>query len=59
MKMYGGVEVRILTFSTSTLGGREWSVTCSGHFTPGERAPSTYWVGVWVGPRAALDAVVK
>jgi hypothetical protein len=25
-------------------------------FTPGERAPGTHWVGVWVGPTASLDA---
>jgi hypothetical protein len=24
-----------------------------------ERAPDTYWIGGWVGPRAVLDAVVK
>jgi hypothetical protein len=24
-----------------------------------ERAPSTHWIGGWVGPRAVLDAVVK
>jgi hypothetical protein len=26
---------------------------------PGERAPGTYWLGGWVGPRAVLDTVVK
>jgi hypothetical protein len=26
---------------------------------PQERAPSTHWIGGWVGPRAVLDAVVK
>jgi hypothetical protein len=24
-----------------------------------ERAPSTYWIGGWVAPRASLDAVKK
>jgi hypothetical protein len=24
----------------------------SGHFTLGERVPSTHWIGGWVGPRA-------
>jgi hypothetical protein len=24
-----------------------------------ERAPGTYWIGGWVGPRGVLDAVVK
>jgi hypothetical protein len=26
---------------------------------PRERAPSTHWIGGWVGPRAGLDAEVK
>jgi hypothetical protein len=26
-------------------------------FTPGERAPGTHWIGVWVNPRAGLDDV--
>jgi hypothetical protein len=30
-----------------------------GRFTPKERAPTTLWIGGWVGPRAFLDAVVK
>jgi len=24
-----------------------------------ERAPGVHWIGVWVGPRAGLDIVVK
>jgi hypothetical protein len=28
-------------------------------FTTGERAPGTYWLGGWVGPRASLDDVEK
>jgi hypothetical protein len=26
---------------------------------PQERAPSTHWIGRWVGPRAVLDTVGK
>jgi hypothetical protein len=26
---------------------------------PGKRAPSTHWIGGWVGPRTGLDTVVK
>jgi hypothetical protein len=44
---------------TSALAGGEWSVSCPGHFIPRERAPSTCWIGGWVGPRASLDMVVK
>jgi hypothetical protein len=28
-------------------------------FIPGERAPSTHWIGGWVGPEAGLDVVPK
>jgi len=41
------------------LGGGEWSASCTGCFTPRERASSTHWIGGWVGPRDILDAVVK
>jgi hypothetical protein len=27
--------------------------------SPGERAPDTHWIGVWVDPRASLDATEK
>jgi hypothetical protein len=30
-----------------------------GCFITSETAPSTHWIGGWVGPRAGLDAVVK
>jgi hypothetical protein len=40
--------------STLVLDGDEWSA-----LTPRERAPHTYWIGGWVGPRAGLDVVVK
>jgi len=43
----------------SALGGGEWSNSCTGFFTPRERAPVTYWIGDWVDPRAILDTVVK
>jgi len=41
------------------LGGGEWSASCPGRFTPGERVPSTHWIGHWVGHRAGLDSVTK
>jgi hypothetical protein len=55
MKEYGEVHV----FLTSTLVGGEWSASRSGRFTSGERAPSTYWIGGWVGPRTGLDDIEK
>jgi hypothetical protein len=36
-----------------------WSASRPGRFTSRERAPSTHWLGGWVGSRAVLDAVVK
>jgi hypothetical protein len=46
-------------FLTSTLDGGEWSASCPGCFTPGERSPGTHFIGGWVGPRACSDAVEK
>jgi hypothetical protein len=59
MKVYGGVEVQIHIFLTSTLAGGEWSASHPGRFTPGERASGTHWIGGWVDPRAGLDDVKK
>jgi hypothetical protein len=44
---------------TSALDGGEWSASCSGSFTPRERASGIHWIGGWVGPRAVLDAMLK
>jgi hypothetical protein len=63
MKAYGGVDVYInflyiyIYFFFLLVG--EWSASCHSHFTSGERAPSTYWIGGWVGSRAGLDNMVK
>jgi hypothetical protein len=44
-------------FLTSALDGGEWSASHPGRdLPPGERTPSTHWIGGWVGPRAGLDA---
>jgi hypothetical protein len=59
MKAYGGVDVYIHIFLTSTLVGGEWSVSRPCHFTPGERIPGTSWTGGWVGTRAGLDDAEK
>jgi hypothetical protein len=59
MKAYGGVDVERHIFLTSALVGVEWSASHPGRFTSGERAPSTHWIGGWVGPRAGLDDVEK
>jgi hypothetical protein len=61
MEAYWGVEVYLHGFLTSTLDGGKWSASRLGRFTPPlrERAPVTRWIGVWVGARASLYAVVK
>jgi hypothetical protein len=59
MKAYGGVDVQIRNFLTSTLAGGEWAASRPVRFTPGETAPGTHWIGGWVDPRAGLDDLEK
>jgi hypothetical protein len=59
MKAYVGVDVEIHIFLTSALAGGEWSASRPCCFTPEESAPSTHWIGGWVGPRGGLDDVEK
>jgi hypothetical protein len=54
MKAYGGVDVEIHIFLTSTLVGGEWSASLPDRFTPGDRATGTHWIGGWVDPRAGM-----
>jgi hypothetical protein len=49
---YGRVDVYSRIYMTSALAGGEWSASRPGRFTPGERAPGTYWIGGWVDSRA-------
>jgi len=34
----------------AALDGGERSASHPGHFIPGERTPSSHWIGGWVGP---------
>jgi hypothetical protein len=52
----GGIAPPSLTLA---LDGDEWSASCPGHCTPGERAPCTYCIGGWVTPRIGLDDVER
>jgi len=59
MKAYwgsGGIALHILTLA---LVRGEWSDSFPSCFTLRERAPSTHWIGGWVGPRTSLDAAVR
>jgi hypothetical protein len=42
----------IHAFLTLVLGGDEWIASRPGHFTSGERALGTHWIGGWVGHRS-------
>jgi hypothetical protein len=55
---YWGVKVQIHAFLPSALDGGEWLDSRPGRFSHGERAPATYWIGDWVGPRAGLDVII-
>jgi hypothetical protein len=58
MKTYGGVDVYIHIFLTSSLVGGEWSASRPTHpLYPGERGPGTRWIGRRVDPRAGLEDV--
>jgi hypothetical protein len=46
-------------FLTSALVGGEWSASCTGHFTPEERVPSTNLIGGRLGPRDGLVDMEK
>jgi hypothetical protein len=59
MKAYGGVDASIHIFLTSAIVGGYWSTSLPGRFTPGERAPGTYWIGGWVDLRAGVDDLEK
>jgi hypothetical protein len=59
MKTYGGNGGIPPPFLTSALDGIEWSASHPCSLTPEEGAPSTHWIGGWVGPRAGLDTLEK
>jgi hypothetical protein len=59
MKTFGGVEVQFHTISALS---RDLEMSGQLHapgLYPGERTPSTHWIGSWMGPRDSLDAVAK
>jgi hypothetical protein len=45
--------------STSALDGSERSDSRSGRFNTGIRASCMHWIGIWVNPKAGLDAVAR
>jgi hypothetical protein len=59
MKAYEGVDLYSHVFFIPVLVGGEWSASRFCRFTPGERTPTTQWIGRWVDPRASLDNMEK
>jgi len=49
--MYEELVVEFHAFLAFALDGGKWSRTCFIHFTPREGAPSTHWIGGWVGQK--------
>jgi len=52
----GGIAPRI---QTSAVAGCNWLASRPGRFIPGERAPSTHWIGGLMGARADLVSVAR
>jgi hypothetical protein len=46
-------------FLTLAQVGSERQVSSPSHFIPSERAPSTQWIGGWVGPKDSLHDMGK
>jgi hypothetical protein len=59
MKVYGAVGAQIHSFFTSALTGGGWTALRIDRFGAGESAPSTHWIGSWVGPRTGLNDVER
>jgi hypothetical protein len=59
IKIYEGMQVKLLTFLTMALDEVEWRASLSSYFTSRERIPSTYCIGDWVGIIAGLHIVAK
>jgi hypothetical protein len=55
MKTYGKLDIEIYSFFTSELVAGEWTASCPGRFTLGERAPDTRSIGGWLGPSTSMD----
>jgi hypothetical protein len=47
------------TILTTALDGAKWLSSHSGHFTPGETAPGTHWIGGWVSSGVGFDTAEK
>jgi hypothetical protein len=59
MEAYAEVDAQTQVYFTSPLVGNEWSALRPDRFIPEERAPSTHWIGGWVGPKAGIDDMEK
>jgi hypothetical protein len=46
-------------FLTAALVGGKWPAPNPGRYSPRERAPSTHWIRVLVGPKAGMGEADK
>jgi hypothetical protein len=53
------VDAYIHVFMTTAVVGGEWLASRPDRSNPGEKAPGTHGIGVWVGPRTDLDKMER
>jgi hypothetical protein len=59
IKIYGGVELKPYSSLTSAQEAGKWSDSCTGYFSPTQRAPLTTKWGGSLGPRTSTDTLEK
>jgi len=58
--VWGSAHIAPCIFDLGTIpDGGEWSASCLGCFTPGEKTAGTHWIRGWVCPRAGQDTLAK
>jgi hypothetical protein len=55
VRTYKRVDIHLTTLLTLELDGGKWSASCLTDSDVCERAPSTHWMGGWIGLRTGLD----
>jgi hypothetical protein len=55
LSCHGEVEAQLRAFFAFELDTTHSSDSRPGRFNSGKRAPTTHWIGGWVGPKAGQD----